>query len=212
LLGFHTDGDWVAQDKTGKLRWLMQGADERVTGPGKSDGYFRPPLLFMGMINHGQKRASHIAELKARYGVLLEILGDGGPMRRIHGRALADYLTGRIVIAPDGPDTDRYWSNRIYQVLGFGGYLLHPYHPFLLEHYRNNELVYYRSREECNQLIDYYSNPQKFIWEESRNPTAKRGYERTIEEHLYRHRCEELVSIVQERLSSISPKGRDGNP
>src|SRR5258705_108551 len=29
-LGFMTDGDWVGKDKTGKLLWLMQGADERI--------------------------------------------------------------------------------------------------------------------------------------------------------------------------------------
>jgi hypothetical protein len=204
LVGALTDGDYVAHvnaghelpSMTGKLVHLMQGADERVMGPGERSTIGRPPLLFMGMIRHGMKRASHIAELKARYGERLEILGDGGPLRRLHGRALANYMAGRIVIAPDGPSTDLYFSNRLYLTLGFGGFLLHPYSAMAAVHYADRkEVVFYRDRQECNDLIDYYlERPAE------RAAIAAAGYKRTKREHLYRHRCAELIRIVEERL------------
>ena len=59
-LAFFTDGDEVAKDQTGKLRWLMQGADERVAGLGTPLPEPWPPILFTGMIHHGQKRGEHV--------------------------------------------------------------------------------------------------------------------------------------------------------
>jgi hypothetical protein len=197
LIAF-TDGDWVAHDRTGKLRWLTQGCDPRVAGPGKPyEGPPRPPLLFAGMIHHGHRRAAHVAELKARYGDDLEILGDRfGPAFRKHGRELADYMAGRIVIAPDGPCTDRYWSNRVYQALGFGAFLLHPHCRALAEHYHfGQELAVYRGWDELHNQIELYRQH-----EVQRNFLAAAGLHRTLREHTYKHRVERLVEEVRKVL------------
>lgn len=195
VLGFCTDGDWVANDRTGKLRHLMQGMDERVAGYGQPIGDY-PPILFAGMVNHGQSRASHIEQLDERYRLKLKILGDGGPHHRRHGRALADiFASTKIVIAPDGPNSARYWSNRVYLTTGLGGFLLHPYCRELEKHYQPHELVYYHTREQCNDLIDFY-----LTHDEERERFRHAGYERTMRDHTYRHRCAELIRQVQEVL------------
>lgn len=216
VAGFCTDGDWVdwGNDRAvmwkGKLRWLMQGADERYVGFGTPDpDYSGPEILFTGMINHGKRRADHVAHLRERYGDRFGVLGDGGPKYRRHGRALADvFASTSVVVAPDGPNTDRYWSNRVYLSLGLGAYLLHPRCEGLLSHYRPEELTYYDSWAHLDHLIDYALGlPSEF-----RRMTAKRGLERTRESNLYRHRCEELirhVQIVVDPLRIASCKGDD---
>jgi hypothetical protein len=194
--GFCTDGDWVGRDTTGKLRWLMQGADERVMGPGTAECQ-SIDILFAGTQIHGGKRASHIEELKAKYGPRFRHVGQK-PRQRLHGRKLADlYASAKIVIAPDGPVTARYWSNRVYQVLGFGGFLLHPYCAQLANfHYTGmKEIVFYSDRRQCEDNIDHFLDDAT-----ARHAIAAAGYDRTAREHTYRHRCAELVHVVEGRL------------
>jgi hypothetical protein len=196
-LGFCTDGDWVAADKTGKLRWLMQGADERIIGKGITTDCPSIPLLFTGTIHHGLKRVEHIRELEQRYGERFVVFGNGGPLRRKHGRDLANLLaTAMIIIAPDGPQTHRYWSNRVYQALGFESFLLHPYCDGLARQYIiGDELVCYRSREELHDMIEHY-----LAYAAQRAEIAEAGYVATVTHNLYRHRCEELIGHVERVL------------
>lgn len=196
LLNFYTDGDWVLE-KPEKRRHLMQGADERVVGDAQPTVENFPPLLFMGMSNHGQKRLDHITELQAEYGEKFRVMG-GGARSRKHGRELAGIIAStKIVIAPDGPSTDNYWSNRVYQVLGFGGFLLHPWCKKLTEQYSGRlDLCYYRSREELRYTLipHYLDNPR------ARDEISITGLETTLHHNLYRHRCETLVEIVRNKL------------
>lgn len=211
LTAFCTDGDWVASwNETGKgiardggenvlpdIHWLTQGMDERVAGFGtpisESGDRPWPEIVFTGMINHGRRRAEHVASLKERYGNRFYVLGDSGPRRRLHGRALADYFASvKVVVAPDGPSTDRYWSNRVYNTLGLGGFLLHPYCKGLLTHYSPAELTYYSDRGHLGELIDACLDKP-----DHRRDMARKGYEATLERNLYRHRAEELVRVVK---------------
>jgi len=64
-LGFLTDGDWVNQDKTGKLNWLTQGADERtLTYLDPDPNINLPSILFTGVV-YGSRRRSHIESLQS---------------------------------------------------------------------------------------------------------------------------------------------------
>ncbi len=198
--GFCTDGDWVDQWNAtqkaygNKLYWLMQGMDERVAGPGDASqcNLEVPEILFTGMINHGSRRREHVHRLQTRYGRRFGVFGDGGPRFRLHGRALADlFAKAKIVVAPDGPCTDRYWSNRVYLTLGLGGFLMHPQCAGLRGHYAVDELVTYKDRETLELLIDDYLDDPS-----TRENLRVRGYEATMARHLYRHRCEELVRTV----------------
>jgi hypothetical protein len=194
-LMFFTDGDWVDADTTGKLRFLPQGCDERVAGFGKApkSDRGRPPILFTGMVNHGRKRTEHIERLQARYGNMFEVFGDRfGPNYRVHGRCLADLMADRIVIAPDGPGTDRYWSNRVWLTLSLGGFLLHPYCSGLKAYYTEEQLVTYHDRDQLEALIDHnLQHP------EARVEAVRKGYDRTLKEHTYKQRCKELVNTVK---------------
>ena len=211
LVGFCTDGDWVDKWNPSRLTYnpitdkgfnqlvqLMQGADERYVGLGKPiPDYKGGEILFTGMVNHGQKRAAHVAHLRERYGDRFTVLGDGGPRHRLHGRALADlFASVKVVVAPNGPNTDRYWSNRVYLTTGLGGLLLHPFCEGLLKHYTTTDITYYPSTEVLDHIIDEVCS----MPDADRLRVRKNGLEAAIDRNLYRHRCEELIKEVEARL------------
>jgi hypothetical protein len=191
-LGLCTDGDQVAKDTTGKLRWLMQGADERFTGPAPEREQ-DIGLLFTGSVIHGGKRISHIRELQERYGDRFKMVGHHA-RERVHGRKLAELIArAKIVVAPDGPVTPAYWSNRAYLTLGFGGFLFHPYCQGLTEHYEDGEeIVLYQDRVHFHELVAHYLDRP-----DERRRIAENGYKRTMAEHTYFHRCQHIVEMVE---------------
>lgn len=194
-LGFVTDGTWQAGNGGGKLIWLPQGADGRIVGRGFST---RPPaltpvpILFTGIRDGGIGRASFVDEMQARYGGDFRHVNSG-----VYRRALADLIaSSEIVVAPDAPVSGRYWSNRVYNALGFGAFLLHPYCGGLASQYEDRrEIVYYRSRGELHELIAYYRQRP-----EERRAIADAGLARTLREHTYEHRVASLIQTVRERL------------
>lgn len=189
----HTDGDWVDKNPDKRIQ-LMQGADERYVGYGKPVETL-PPILFTGTVGHGKRRDDHIASLQAHYGDQFSITGEHF-RTKVHGRALANHLASvKVAIAPDGPNTHKYWSNRVYLTMGLGGFLIHPYCERLTEHYGPGDLVVYHSQTELIQKIDQYLEDSP-----SRELMRQRGHEVTIQKHLYRHRCEDLINIVKERV------------
>lgn len=196
-LGFCTDGDWAASNP--KLVWLPQGADSRVTGYGDPSmkcttcggRWIGPPVLFTGTKRGGEGRNSFVDEVQARWGKLFRHILGG-----IHGRSMANLIAGsKIVLAPDAPITDRYWSNRVYNTLGFGGFMLHPYCAELIRQYAPDELVTYRTRAELHELIGHYLKDDY-----ARRAIMEAGYLRTMAQHTYRHRCEQLIAVAKERL------------
>ncbi len=191
-LGFLTDGDFVARDGTGKLHWLPQGADERIVGKGQRNGA-TVSLLFTGIgRGGGMQRLAFVQAMESHYGSQFQQV-----QRGIYRERLRDLIAAaQIVLAPAGPVTDRYWSNRIYNACGFGAFLLHPWSDALTAQYQpDKEVVYYRSLEELHQQIAASLKMPSTCQE-----IAEAALQRTCKEHLYRHRCERLLSIVGEKL------------
>lgn len=212
VTAFLTDGDWVNRWNGRRVRedhrvggefrpgdgkmihWLMQGADERNVGYGVPRFTSTPEILFTGTRYHGTKRAEHIDRLQTRYGSRFGVVGENQRQSpRRHGRELADlFASCKVVVAPDGPCTDRYWSNRVYLTAGFGGYLIHPLCKGLEPHYNTAELRQYRDRDELERMIDYALECSSEI------PTMRMfGLHATQQRNLYRHRCEVLVNTMR---------------
>lgn len=194
-LVFATDGDWINSKNLkyrNKVYWLPQGADERVVGAAVAE-HCTYPLMFAGSNSLGQGRRDWLAEVVSRWdGKLMHL-------NRFYRRDLAYKIaTTKVVLAPDSPGSNYYWSNRVYLMLGFGAFLLHPYYEGLASQYvENKEIVCYRSREEMHDKIAY------FIEHESeRKAIAAAGLERTKREHLYRHRVTKIMQLVEERLAT----------
>jgi hypothetical protein len=92
-----------------------------------------------------------------------------------------------------GPNAN---NMRLYEASGVGSFLLTDYKDNLGSLFEpGKEVVAYRSSAEAIELIDYY-----LTHEDERKAIASAGQARTLREHTYRHRMEEFVDIVRERL------------
>lgn len=194
-LGFFTDGDWVANDETRQARWLPQGADERVIGLGVPDPRLpQCDLLFAGSVRGcGHKRAEFLDYLR-KCGLRVNWIEKG-----VYGRDLArEIAQAKLVVAPPFPCSTRYWSNRAYVSLGFGATLLHPDVLTTVEHANGNHYIGYdyRTLSSLQDAINLcMSSPLGDLRE-----IGLRGYYHTLNNHLYRHRCEQLVAVVEREL------------
>lgn len=196
-LGFCTDGDWVSQDRSGKLIWLPQGADQRHIGLGADTEKLRSLILMTGIRRGGRGRQSFCDEMSQRWRSGFHQVEKG-----FHGRAMADLIASSvIVVAPDHPVTDRYASNRVFLTLGYGGHLFHPRSKFLESMYKDGkEITFYDSREHLDLLLSSYLSLPERLREQHRRSRSEAALERTKREHLYVHRVEALIKTVKERL------------
>lgn len=191
-LGFCTDGTWVKEQGLDKLVWLPQGADQRVVGRGQPSPHNFDILFTGSRIKCGKQRLDFVGDMELRYGKRFHHVLDG-----VYGRNLADLIArARIVVAPYGPVAHCYWSNRVFTSLGFGAFLLHPCSGGLERCYEGGkEIVYYRDRDELFSLIDLFLDRA-----EDRKLISETGLERTLRDHTYLQRCQELVTTVKRRL------------
>ena len=193
-LGFCTDGDWVDKDKSGKLVCLSQGADERIVGRHPGIGADTRDILFTGIgTRAGSCRAQFVDEMRGIYRNRFTHI-QRGTYRNSLAKEINRY---RIVVAPDYPVTDKYWSNRVYVSMGFGAFLIHPYCARLAEQFEEcHEIVYYTNRHELHGLIRNYLDASPDV----RRKISEAGMGRTIQNHTYRHRCAQLIETIKERL------------
>jgi hypothetical protein len=193
-LGFCTDGDWTADDKANKLVLLRQGTDIRIAGR-RGSSYHTHPILFTGISKGGGiERVDFAEEMNHVYNENFHHFQNG-----LYREALADEVArAKIVVAPDSPVTDRYWSNRVYVMLGFGAFLLHPYCAELAKEYSDGkEIVFYHSRGDLHSKIEHYIDDKH---RKERDNIARRGLEKTLVQHTYTKRCESMLSTIRGRL------------
>jgi len=189
-MGFCTDGDWVNANawRRQKLVRLTQGADSRFMRPKPEVTVSKDGLLFTGCFNGGAGRKDFVNFLQREYSSIFRWVPNG-----CHQEKLAMAIAhADIVVAPDHPATDHYWSNRVYLTLGFGGFLLHPYCRDLADQYKDKEeIVFYHNRDDFRDKVDYYLTAV-----DEREAIARAGYRRTFYQHTYLHRCKILEQMV----------------
>lgn len=193
LMGFCTDGDWVQSSYNtdprnasyGKLSCLSQGFDSRLER-GVYDHGQRLRILFTGIRKGGSRRESFVDEMNKRYGIMFCNVNSG-----MYRERLANMVASTdIIVAPDSPSSDRYWSNRVYNTLGLGGFLLHPYCRELTKQYEHGrDLVYYTDRMTLHDCIAHYMNNPK-----DREQAVEHGRLTTLAKHTYRHRVEQMLA------------------
>lgn len=204
-LGFCTDGDFVkVQNRmipgnaftdffdAQKLHVLRQGFDERQLGIGRRKSYDNDLLITAISKGGGIKRTEFINNVVRDYGRRLTHKANG-----VHGHNLADLIVNhKIVLAPNYPVSDNYWSNRVYLTMGYEGLILHPYCKALSESFTSGKhLFFYRTYGEMKEIIYRLMNN-----EDIRTLVANQGEQEIAENHLYTHRCEQLLSVVKHRL------------
>lgn len=137
------------------------------------------------------------------WGQGIEAVDEDSPSRRsFHGEAWGIdmyrvFAKAGIVLNRHAGWAENYANNmRLYEATGVGSMLLTDYKDNLDQLFEiGKEVVAYRSKYECVKLIKYYLEH-----EEERASIAAAGQRRTLEEHTYYHRMEELVQIVDQYL------------
>jgi hypothetical protein len=85
---------------------------------------------------------------------------------------------------------------RLYEATGVGTLLITDYKDNLHTLFEpGSEVIAYNSTEECVELVTYY-----LAHKEERQAIARAGQQRTLREHSYLHRMQELVNIVERQL------------
>lgn len=85
---------------------------------------------------------------------------------------------------------------RLYEATGVGALLVTDWKPDIDELFEpGREIITYASVEECLELIRYYLDN-----DEERRTIARKGQERTLREHTYYRRMEELIDIIERHV------------
>ena len=107
---------------------------------------------------------------------------------------LNDVLASTKVIIGDslckGFTHKNYWSDRVYETTGRGGFIIHPYIEGLeTEFIDKKEIVFYPFDDfaTLQGLIDFYVANDKI-----RESIRTKGMKRTIAEHTYTNRLQEV--------------------
>jgi len=178
--GLLTNGTWIRQHDYKNVEWLLQGCKKEPLGKKRKE--YECDVAFVGSI-YGI-RAIFVDALKEKYGDRFKTFSSA------FGRDFNDLcVSAKIIVSPKFPSSDWFWSNRIYKVLGAGGFLIHPYCEGLEKHYTSG--VHYESYEDQTELfmkIDHYLKNEK-----DRKEIATAGYEKSIKSHTYTNRAKKLI-------------------
>lgn len=135
--------------------------------------------------------------LAATYGNRFRHYGGDG-LGTVRGAALNQvYADARVVVGDslcidfDYPD---YWSDRVYETLGRGGFLIHPRVPGMERHFIDGvHLVFYDfgDFDHLRYLIEHYlAHPDE------REKIAAAGHAHVRAHHTYRHRWAEILEAL----------------
>lgn len=173
--------------------------------PGTPRADFAHDVVFVGSYAgyHAEwpYRRELVDWLRATYGDRFAHYGDG---RVVRNEALNDlYASAKIVVGDSlclGFTHPHYWSDRVYETVGRGGFLIHPHITGMEQEFQSGaHLVYYRFGDfaQLRALIDHY-----LVREEERRAIAARGQAFVREHCTYAHRLAEALAIIREGEAS----------
>ncbi len=141
-----------------------------------------------------QYRTKLVDWLEKKYGNEFQHYGNGG-IKNVRGIDLNRlYWSTKVVVGDtlclnfNYPD---YWSDRIYETLGRGGFLIHPYIPGIEKEFVDKKHVVfyeYGNFQQLKELIDYY-----LINDEEREAIRKAGHELVKNNYTYSHRWQTIL-------------------
>jgi hypothetical protein len=117
------------------------------------------------------------------------------------------YANAKIVIGDSlnvGFNHPNYWSDRVYETTGRGGFMIHPYIEGLDKDFVDEkEIVFYQygNFTQLKAHIDYYLEH-----EDERKAIQRAGFERTKRDHTYMNRLQEMLDIVFKKKDDSSIK------
>lgn len=176
--------------------WVRAGVYDKECYYGKKDEGFNKEIVFVGSwrkyLPEWPYRLKLIQWLKQEYGELFSPYPTDG---RIYGDKLNSLYASAKIVVGDSLYSPYYWSDRIYEVLGRGGFLIHPKIEGL-----EKEFVYgehfvpyeYGNEKQLKDRINYYLKHDK-----EREEIRRCGHEFVKNNCTYIHRCKEVIEIIK---------------
>lgn len=164
-----------------------------------------PEILFIGT-NSYTARDELLSALRKRYGDRFCHYGTHAHKPETRGEALNDLVTSAKIVVGDSVPSPYYWSNRIYEVLGRGGFLVHPKVKGLekeFEYYKHFIPFDYGRHEQLFEIIDYYLDH-----DEDREKIRKAGHEYVKQNLTYTKRCQTLLREITGIIEQRKPKNQ----
>lgn len=152
----------------------------------------RIDVVFVGALNEQFPYRHKLIEfLRDNYD--LKWFGNGSD-DEVRGEDLTILYNKTRIVIGDSVSSPKYWSNRIYETIGRGGFIIHPIIEGLEEDYEpyKHFIPYnYGDFEGLKKKIDHYlTNP-----EECRQ-ISEAGMKHTLENHTLLNRCQQILKII----------------
>ena len=195
---FTTDGGHQPQyEENGyNHHMLSAGIDEEEAV--EYDRNYQYSVAFVGSLYYSHRR--HLNRfLSDTYG------NQYVPIHNKHELKLNEALAQVKIVVGDSYPTPNghYWSNRIYEILGRGGFILHPEIPGLEKEF--TDTVHYASFDReggffhLQNMIDHY-----LTHDSKREAIRKAGHKLVKEKYTYRERCKTLLRKVEQLRVRVS--------
>ena len=164
---------------------------------------YKSEILFTGSYGYHSEwayRPMLIDKLRERYGNRFKLIEHGSPGAPWRGTKLNQLYSSAKVVVGDSCNVnpmfkhEKYWSDRVSEVSGRGGFLIHPYVKGLELCYElEKEIVTYQYGDFFNlfNLIDFYLDH-----DDEREKIKLAAFERTKKEHCYTHRMQNVLDVV----------------
>lgn len=155
------------------------------------------PILFVGSMYdiNDPFRKYMVKFLQDEYGD--KFLWLGQTEHQVREERLSTLISKTKIVIGESLYFPGYWSNRVYESIGRGGFVIHPYVPGIEEEFEDGEECVFYNRwdfQELKKKIDYYLNN-----DEERSIITKKGMDRVKKDHTLLNRCKEILEIVNEK-------------
>jgi hypothetical protein len=157
-------------------------------------------VIFVGSSKYHPEwpyRSKLINWLDVTYGNRFEHYGNGG-VKYVRGLDLNKLYWSTKVVVGDTLCIDfkypDYWSDRIYETLGRGGFLIHPYIKGLENEFKDKEHVVfyeYGNFKQLQELIDYYIEH-----DDEREQIRLAGHKLVKSKYTYKHRWQHILKEI----------------
>lgn len=184
--------------------WKEIGANHRVLRQGIHGpdcvmfrGDYRYDVAFIGSGASYRGRGRLLAYLHSTFGHRMVHYND------VRGIDLNRALSHVKIVVGDSYPSSGYWSNRIYEITGRGGFFIHPTVDGMEEEYTDGE--HYASyprgdRAKTTEIIRHYIDAN-----EERERIRAAGFEHTGTHFTYESRVKELLEAIRTENPKLKP-------
>jgi hypothetical protein len=158
-------------------------------------------VIFVGQRNYHPEwpyRPQLIDWLAHTYGDRFTRIAGDCPSGTVRGHALNTlYASSKVVVGDTlclGYNYPNYWSDRVYETLGRGGFMIHPRVPGMDKHFTDGEhLAFYDygNFEQLKYWIDCYLDEEC-----ERDAVRLAGHQHVKDHHTYRHRWADILAAL----------------